>query len=115
MTSLVILVFAFAFLGRATPALAQMPAAVRTCDSSTTGLPSLSLLAIQAGRLAPGESTCFGMKLQQGEFIRISVGAEVGYLRARILGPQRNQLQVTWISSFSTAAPSLPLVIEARE
>lgn len=115
MITLAFLAFAFAFLGHGTPVLAQVPAAGRTCNSSTQGLPSLSMLAIQVGRLAPGESTCFGLRLQQGEFTRISVGAEVGYLRARILGPRGNQLQVTWISSFSTAAPSLPLAIEAPE
>jgi len=114
MTTLVFVLLAFAFLGPGTPAAAQTPEAVRTCDSSTNVLPSLSLLAIQTGRLAPGESTCFGLTLGRGEFARISIDADA-YVRARMLGPRRNALQVTWISSFAFAAPSLPLVIEAPE
>ena len=94
MTTLVFLVLAFAFLGPRTPASAQTPGAVRTCDSSTKVLPRLSLLTIQTGRLAPGESTCFGLTLQRGEFTRISIDADA-YVRARMLGPRRNAVQVT--------------------
>jgi len=113
MTTLVSLVFALALLCGVTPALAQNPAPARNCESSTKDLPGLSLLAVRVGRLAPGEAACFALSLRQGEFTRIAVVAEVGYLRARILDPQGKQLQVTWTSAFSTASPSLPLVIEA--
>lgn len=115
MTTVAVLVLASAFLGPATTASAQTRGAVRPCDSSTTALPRLSLLATQSGRLAPGEAACFGLTLEQGELVRISFEAESGYLRARLLGPRQNELQVTWTSSFAFAAPSLPLVIEAPE
>ena len=113
MTTLVFLL-ASVFLGHAPLALAQTLGAVPTCDSSTKRLPRLSLLTTQGGHLSPGESMCFGLTLRRGEFTRISIEAEA-YLRARMLGPRRNSLQVTWISSFSGATPSLPLVIEAPE
>ncbi|MCA1634441.1 MAG: erythromycin esterase family protein [Acidobacteria bacterium] len=70
------------------------------------------MLSIQTGHLPPGKSTCLGLTLQRGEFIRISIDTDAGFLRARILSPGHNPLQVTWIWSFF---PSLPLVIEAPE
>ncbi|MHC4610214.1 MAG: hypothetical protein ACYS7M_07705, partial [Planctomycetota bacterium] len=77
-------------------------------------LPQLTLLSVQTGRLAPGETTCFGLAVEQGEFIRISVEAEGAWecLRARVLEPRHhNPLQVTWACSFNP--PSLPLAFEA--
>lgn len=83
-----------------------------TCDSPQH-VRRLSLRTIQVGRLNPGESACFGLPLERGEFVRIALSAEVGYLRGAILDPGRGQLQVTWASSFGNAAPSLPLAFEA--
>src|SRR2546428_652993 len=112
MNAAVLLIPAFAFLSRGTPASGQTPGALRSCDPSRGEPPGLSLLAIRTARLAPGESTCLVVTLQRGEFTRISIDADVGFLRARVLGPRRDALQVTWIWSFF---PSLPLVIEAPE
>jgi erythromycin esterase len=114
MTHRVLLALIVACLWPGAPVSAQTAATVTTCDASTNKLPRLSLLAIQTGRLAPGESTCFGLTLARGEFARVSIDADA-YVRARLLGPARNVLQVTWISSFSFTAPSLPLAIEAPE
>jgi erythromycin esterase len=83
------------------------------CGAKVEQLPQLTLLSVPTGRLAPGETTCFGLVVEQGEFIRISVEAEGvwEYLRARVLEPrQHNPLQVTWAWSFF---PSLPLAFEA--
>ena len=68
---------------------------------------------LHTGSVAPGQTVCFALYLERGEFGRIVVGAEVGYVRARLLAPDGRQLQVTWASSFATAAPSLPLAFEA--
>jgi hypothetical protein len=95
------------------PAASQAQRAASLCDAPGVRLQTISLLTIHEGRLAPGESTCYELRLQQGEFARIALAAEVGYLRARVIGPQGNDVQVTWTSSFATAAPSLPLAIEA--
>jgi hypothetical protein len=84
------------------------------CGAKVEMLPQLTLLSVQTGRLAPGETTCFGLAVEQGEFIRISVEAEGAWecLRARVLEPrQHNPLQVTWACSFNP--PSLPLAFEA--
>lgn len=88
-------------------AVAQQPC------SPSAALPRLSLGTTRSGRLQPGSSTCVGLSLQRGEFTRIRLNTEIGYLKARLLDPDGKQLQVTWMSAFSTAAPSLPLVIEA--
>lgn len=99
------------FMGSGASASAQTRV-LRDCDAPSRQLPQLSLLAIQAGRLAPGELTCLGMTIRRGEFARISIDADAGFLRARLLGPRRDPLQTTWIWSFF---PSLPIAIEAPE
>lgn len=107
------LVLALAFLACGAPAAAQTLTVPAPCDGDPEQFPRLNLVSVQTGRLAPGESACLGVMLQGGEFIRISVDADAGFLRARILEPRRHTpLQVTWAWSFSR---SLPLAIEAQE
>ncbi len=90
---------------------AQTPPADRSCDQNE--LRRLTLLSVETGQLAPGETTCLGLTLERGEFTRISIDADAGFLRARILEPQeQDPLQATLIWSFF---PSLPLAIEAPE
>lgn len=89
---------------------AQLPPA-SPCAVRAEQRPQLTLLAPQTGRLAPGETGCLGLVLQQGEFVRVAVQADQRYLRARILqAPQYRQVQATWAWSFF---PSLPLAFEA--
>lgn len=99
------------FMGSVTSASAQTRA-LRDCDASSRQLPQLSLPTIQTGRLEPGESTCLGMTLRRGEFARVSIDADAGFLRARLFGPRLVPLQTTWIWSFF---PSLPLAFEAPD
>ncbi|MEE9230065.1 MAG: erythromycin esterase family protein [Acidobacteriota bacterium] len=103
-----------AIVGFAVALQAQPIQPAPACGAKVEQLPQLTLLSVPTGRLAPGETTCFGLVVEQGEFIRISVEAEGVWvcLRARVLEPrQHNPLQVTWACSFSP--PSLPLAFEA--
>lgn len=111
--SLTLVSLGFALTGCAV-SLPPQALTAAVCDSPQF-VRRLSVLTIEVGRLSPGELTCFELPLEQGEFVRIAVRAEVGYVRARILDPNRDQLQVTWASSFATAAPSLPLAFEAPQ
>ncbi|HUE84745.1 MAG TPA: erythromycin esterase family protein [Vicinamibacterales bacterium] len=100
-----------ALVGCTSPTAAQTSSADRARDRNE--LRHLTLLSVETGRLAPGETTCLGLALERGEFTRISIDADAGFLRARILEPQQHDpLQTTLIWSFS---PSLPLAIEAPE
>lgn len=81
------------------------------CGIRAEHLPRLTLLAPRTGRLDAGETTCFAVSLEAGEFVRIVGEVEAGYLRAQVLEPQsRTPLQVTWLWSFFY---SLPLAFEA--
>lgn len=74
-------------------------------------LPLLTLTRPAAGRLAPNERACFGLDLQQGEFVRIFAATPNGVFRVRAFEPDCTEpLQTTWIWSFF---PSLPLAFEA--
>lgn len=97
----------------ATTGALQVGAVAQGCATSTNTLPRLTSDGAQTGRLAPGESICYTIPLRQGEFARIHFSTEIGYLKARVSGPDRQQMQVTWTSAFSTAAPSLPIALEA--
>lgn len=93
----------------------QLPApnAADHCGSSATSVPPLSTVTAQAGQLAPGEATCFSLRLKRGELVRIAIHVEIGYVRGRVLSPSGTELQRTWTSSFALAAPSPMLTIEA--
>lgn len=92
---------------------AQAPTTTRDCRTHPEQLARLSLLTVGTGRLAPGEAACLAVELQAGDFVRISVDADAGYLRARLFAPRRDTpLQTTLIWSFF---PSLPLAVEATE
>jgi erythromycin esterase len=95
----------------ATAAEAQASQDPFGCDQEAEDLPQLTPLAVQTGRLEPGQATCFGLLLQAGEFIRISSEIDTGLLRARVLEPrEHNLLLIRWVSSFSYP---LPLAFEA--
>lgn len=86
-----------------------------SCESPGDRLPALSTLAVQSGRLAPGESTCFAVPLEHGELVRIWIAVEIGYVSGRVFTPGDVEVQRTWTSSFSMAAPSPILTVEATE
>lgn len=111
MTRTMLVLLAFVLAGSHATA-AQEQAATRSCDVPLKEVPRLTLLGIRTGRLASGQSICLEIPLNLGEFVRISIDADSAYLRARLLGPQRNPLQVTLIWSFF---PSLPLAAEAAK
>ena len=97
----------------ATAAEAQASQDPFGCDQEAEHLPQLTPLAVQTGRLEPGEATCFGLLLQAGEFIRISgeIDGEWAGLRARVLEPpEHNPLLISWVWSFFY---SIPLAFEA--
>lgn len=100
-----------AVLGWAAALEAQTNQAGSACGAKAEQLAQLTLVTVQTGRLAPGETTCFGLLVEKGEFIRISIDINAGYLRARVLEPrQHDSLQATLVWSFF---PSLPLAFEA--
>ncbi len=105
-----LLLLSFAAIG--VPVAGQGAAAMASCAAAPQTLPQLSLQMARNGRLAAGESACLTMTLRRGEFVRVVIAADSGALRARLLGPQGNPLQVTMVWSFFA---SLPLAIEAPE
>jgi hypothetical protein len=67
------------------------------CRVEADRLPRMTLLEPYQGRLAPGETTCLGLALRAGEFVRIVGEAETGGVRVRILEPQRETpILVNW-------------------
>lgn len=111
MTRTMLVLLAFILMGSRAIA-AQEQEATRPCIAPLKELPRLSLLTVRTGQLTSGQSICLELRLNRGEFARISIDADSAYLRARLLGPRRNPLQVTLIWSFF---PSLPLAAEAAE
>lgn len=89
---------------------------IPACDVPAARLPQLTLLRVQTGRLEPGEARCFGLSMEQGEFLRASLEVESGYVRVRVLkAHDQTPLLVSWVLGVRqfNAPSTSPVAFEA--
>jgi erythromycin esterase len=85
------------------------------CGERVEQLTRLTLLELRSGHLNTGETQCFGVSLQRGEFIRVSLKIEAGYIRVRVLEPcEHNPILVSWDwGQEYLGTPTFPIAFEA--
>jgi erythromycin esterase len=100
----------------ATAAHSQATTQEPDCPSGADQSPLLRPLEAQSGRLATGEVSCFRLLLQEGEFVRISVTINTGFVRAQVLEPREHHPLVVasvWPVPHSPYFPQVPMAFEA--
>lgn len=87
----------------------------RRCDTAAGQLPQLTLLNVYTGNLAPGETACIALWMEQGALVRASLDVDSGYIRARVFPPGGSEpLLVNWSWALDEfQLPTLPLAFEA--
>jgi erythromycin esterase len=92
------------------------------CPLGGQSLPELGQLSIGAGRIEPGNVSCYSIRLAKGEFIRASLalppadGSDLQYLRLRLFGPQSPEPAVVkwaWNGDGYQGQPPALLAYEA--
>ena len=102
-------------IGLTTLIQAQVAQEDPACGERAKQLPRLTLLEFRSGYLNNGESECFGVSLQRGEFIRVSLEIETGFIQVRVLEPREyNPILVSWgWGKEYLNSPTLPIAFEA--
>jgi hypothetical protein len=77
---------------------AQTPADAPDCAVEAQRLPPLSQASVRQGRLEPGHTACFALRLRKGEFVRASLQVDKGYV-------QSARHESTWVGGTFLARP----------
>jgi erythromycin esterase len=102
-------------IGLTTSIRAQVAEEDQVCGERPERLPRLNLLNLQSEILSTGDTKCYVVSLQRGEFLRLSLEIEAGFIRIRVLEPRdNNPILVTWgWGPEYMGSPTLPISFEA--